>query len=141
MEKFLGAPYPIQTNAKGYLHTISGVDTIRSDLLILLLTNPGERVMIPEYGTDLRQLMFEPNDPLLESRAQSIIADAIRNWEPRITVENIEVTSAVDDSYLDQADDKSEKAMILGIRIVFFDPQDIQDVQELVLEVPLQGSN
>lgn len=142
MENFLGAPYPIQTDARGYLHTISDVDTLRADLLILMLTNPGERVMLPSYGTDFRQLLFEPNDAILESRAVELISNSIRTWEPRITVKDIQVNSQVSstESTLNPSDDLTNLELILTIKIVFFDPQDIQNVQELVLQVPLQAS-
>ena len=87
MARFMVAPYPIGQDAAGLLHTQSDVEQIKSDLLILLLTSPGERVMLPEFGTDLRQLIFEPNDAVLEQRAIDIITQSIRTWEPRVVVE------------------------------------------------------
>lgn len=137
--KFLGLPYPVTKDARGYFHTQVDVEQIKSDLLILLLTNPGERIMLPEYGTALRDLIFEPNDEALHARAREMIIDAVRIWEPRISVEQIEVLSSVDDSSLNPSDDKTEKDSILMIRIRFFDPNNIQTVQELSLQVPLGG--
>jgi phage baseplate assembly protein W len=46
---FLGAPYPIIKSPRGLLRTQSGINQIKSDLLVLLLTEPGERVMLPEF--------------------------------------------------------------------------------------------
>ena len=63
--KFLGAPYPIIKHPRGFFHTQSGIDQVKADLLILLLTNPGERVMLPDFGAGLNRLMFEPNDSIL----------------------------------------------------------------------------
>lgn len=136
--KFLGAPYPLESTPKGYLPTIYGLDTIKADLLQLLLTYPGERVMLPGFGTALRDLLFEPNDVILEDRAREMIIDSIRRWEPRIAVDVIEVTSKVDADFLADDDDYSEREKVLGIRILFKDPQNITKVDELVLEVPLQ---
>ena len=115
----------------------SGVDQIKADLLQLLLTNPGERVMLPDFGTPLRKLVFEPNDPTLEVQAKKMIADAIARWEPRIEINNISVTSAFNPADLADTDTREEIEHILGIKIEFFDPMNISQVQELVLEVPI----
>lgn len=136
--KFLGAPYPLESTPKGYLPTISGLETMKADLLQLLLTYPGERVMLPGFGTPLRDLIFEPNDIILEDRAREMIIDSIKRWEPRIAVDAIEVTSKVNAEFLADDDNYDEQEKVLGIRILFKDPQNIQKVDELVLEVPLQ---
>jgi phage baseplate assembly protein W len=140
MEKFLGAPYPVTKDAMGYFRKQGGVEQIKSDLLILLLTNPGERVMLPDFGTGLRDLIFEPNDATLHTRARDLIINAIAKWEPRITVDQVEVLSNVDDTSLNFDDNRNEEESILMIRILFLDPDNIQTVQELSLEVPLGGN-
>lgn len=139
MNNFLGIPYPVVKNPKGFFHSQFGVDQIKSDLLILLLTNPGERVMNPTFGTPLRKLLFEPNDTIIKEAAKTMIADSIRQWEPRVAIQQIDVTSSVDEASLNSLDDKSEKEHILFIRVLFIDPQNIKEVQELTLEVPLSG--
>lgn len=138
-EKFLGIPYPVKKNPRGFFYSQGGVDQIKSDMLILLLTNPGERVMNPSYGTPLRRLFFEPNDETIKEQAKAMIANSIKQWEPRIAIQQIEVLSGVDENSLDINDDKTELDHILFIRIIFFDPENIQEVQELTLEVPLSG--
>jgi len=140
MARFLGFPYPIQKTVKGYFYTqTDDVDQIKSDLLILLLTSPGERVMNPLYGTPLKKLIFEPNDPRLINEARNMIINSIRRWEPRISLQKVEVLSKVEENSLDPNDDKSQLDHILTIRITFVDPKNIQSIQELVLEVPLAG--
>jgi phage baseplate assembly protein W len=138
MFKFLGSPYPLLSTPKGYMPTINGLDTIKADLLQLLLTYPGERIMIPTFGTPLKDLVFEQNDIILEDKARQMIIDSVTRWEPRIAVDAIEVTSKVDSNFLSNDDNKDEQEKILGIRIIFRDPQTINKVDELVLEVPLQ---
>lgn len=69
-----------------------------------------------------------------------MIINSIRLWEPRITVQQIEVSNSVDPGSLDSNDARMDLEHILFIRILFFDPEDIQDVQELKLEVPLGGA-
>lgn len=95
--------------------------------------------MLPNYGTPLRKLLFEPNDSTIQEQAKTMIINSIQMWEPRIAVQQIEV-STMDESSLNQMDDKSELDHILFIRIIFIDPQNIKEVQELTLEVPLSGA-
>lgn len=137
--QYLGAPYPLMRHPLGYLHVQSSLDQVKSDLLILLLTNPGERVMLPEFGTPLRDLIGEPNDSALEDRAREMISASIRRWEPRITVDAIDVSSQVDPASLNPADAREDDEHILSIRIAFFDPENIKDIQQLKLLVPLGG--
>lgn len=128
---FLGLQYPLVKNAKGVMAQKSGVDQIKADLLQLLLTNPGERVMLPDFGVPLRKYIFEqPTDTVLLQIKQAII-DAIQKWEPRIEIENIAVTNG---------DETLDEDHGIFISITFFDPQNISQVESLVLEIPLAGA-
>lgn len=62
---------------------------IDQSLQILLATRPGERVMMPDFGCDLRILAFENIDPNTLGEARSLVEKSILNYEPRITIENI----------------------------------------------------
>jgi len=134
-----GMPYPIEKHPLGLLHSQKNLDQIRSDLLVLLMTNPGERVMLPDFGTPLRSLVFEPNDSVIETQAREMIINSISTWEKRITVKNILVSSRPDPGMLASNDPRTDIPHILGITIEFFDPGNIAEVQELRLEVPLQS--
>lgn len=135
--RFIGLQYPLEKTPRGILAQKTGVDQIKADLLQLLLTNPGERVMLPNFGTPLRELIFEPNDSFLVDKARQVIADAILAWEPRIVVSNIEVTNRTPRTSLNKNDTYDDIENILFIKIKFVDPENIQQVEELVLERPL----
>lgn len=139
---FLGTPYPIVKHPRGFLRTQEGMEQIKSDLLVLLLTNPRERVMLADFGTPLHRLVFEPNDQTVIDDARDMIAESIRLWEPRIAIQDIDITNSTDivkDS-LDPDDLKEDIEHILLIKILFTDFDNIQEVQELRLEVPLSGA-
>ena len=138
---FTGAPYPISRHPLGMLRSQKGVNQVKSDLLVLLLTEPGERVMLPEFGTPLKQFFFEQNDSVIVERVREVIANSIRSWEPRIAVTDIEVTNSRDrvDPSLNPTDNGEEADHVLMIRIRFTDFDNIQSVQELKLEIPLGG--
>jgi hypothetical protein len=137
MANFLGVPYPITKNPLGFFRTQSGVSQIKSDLLTLLLTNPGERVFLPDYGTPLKRLIFEQNDATLEMTARNMIIESISRWEPRIVVSQISVSSQVSRSDLNFQDPGEDMDSILSIKIIFVDPEQLSEVQELVLQIPL----
>lgn len=137
MANFLGLPYPVTKNPLGFFRTQSGVSQIKSDLLSLLLTTPGERVFLPDFGTPLKRLIFEQNDAVLETMAKNMIADAISMWEPRIAVNQIEVSRSVPNSSLNPMDPGNDVDNILYIKITFVDPEQISEVQELKLQIPL----
>lgn len=137
--EFLGMPYPIVKHPLGLLRTQRGIAQIKSDLLALLLTEPGERVMLPSFGTPLRRFLFEPNDPALLESVRNAIVESIRNWEPRIQVTDIQVTNSRSDmnGSLNAYENGDGTAHVLLVRIFFTDFNNIQEIQELKLEVPL----
>lgn len=134
---FLGAPYPIIKSPRGLLRTQSGINQIKSDLLVLLLTEPGERVMLPEFGTPLKQYFFEQNDDFILEDIKNKISDSISKWEPRIAVQNIEVLNGNDiKNSLNPDDLQEDLENIVLIKILFTNFEDIQKVEELVLQLP-----
>jgi len=67
-EKFINIAFPFKDdNLKNYYLKMNktGDDAIKSDLIHLLLTTPGGRLYLPEFGTNLRKFVFEPNDTTL----------------------------------------------------------------------------
>jgi phage baseplate assembly protein W len=76
--------------------TFSTKDQIKSNLINLLLTYKGERILNPEFGADLPRILFEPiNDDTSRKIQNQIIASA-NLYIPEITIINIEVTPDTD---------------------------------------------
>lgn len=69
----------------------SGEKDIEESLQVLLSTQLGERVMLPEYGCDLTELLFSPLDLTLKTFVSDLIRTAILYYEPRINVEKINI--------------------------------------------------
>jgi phage baseplate assembly protein W len=67
---------------------------IDSSLEILLSTRPGERVMEPDYGCDLEDLLFKPVNLTLKTYVIDKIKTAILYYEPRIDVNNVNIDSS-----------------------------------------------
>jgi len=66
---------------KGFRRT--GAELIKQDLIYHLFTRRGERVMMPDFGTDLQDMVFEPNDPITQDRISSEI-QAVIDHDPRV---------------------------------------------------------
>jgi phage baseplate assembly protein W len=45
----------------------------------------------PEYGTDIRKLIFQPNIPGIENQVQEMIIQALNTWEPRLQLESMDI--------------------------------------------------
>jgi phage baseplate assembly protein W len=87
-----GWAFPPTFSADGAAVEMSaGFADIRESLQILLRTAPGERVMQELFGCDLSSQQFEEIDQELMSRIERLIEDAILEFEPRVTVESVEV--------------------------------------------------
>ena len=63
---------------------VSDIEDIKESLYILMHTIPGERLMLPEYGCNLRLLVFENIDTAFNNEIQDVIFKAILRYEPRI---------------------------------------------------------
>lgn len=72
------------------------VEWAKYHILALLLTNPGERVMRPNYGIGIYRLVFENDNPVLESQIISAINAGLALWEPNITVNDCEFVKQPD---------------------------------------------
>ena len=63
-----------------------------SNLKNLLFTIPGDRIMQPLFGTELRSSLFEPNDELLKSRIEESLLRSVNFWLPYIAITELIIT-------------------------------------------------
>lgn len=87
--------FPFRISADGRTTTVRAIeDHVRDELLQLLLTNPGERLFLPEFGGGVRRLVFEGGGQTTEAMAKSMISQAVARWlDKRITLEELSVVS------------------------------------------------
>lgn len=72
---------------------------VRDEIIQLLLTNPGERPFLPDFGGGLRRLVFEGNDDVTAGLAKAAISDAISYWL-KTRIEMLALNVSADDSTL-----------------------------------------
>lgn len=68
-----------------------GEENIRESIQIILMTNPGERQMLPEFGGGISFFLFEPNTLDTRRRLQERITQALTRWESRIQLDSVQV--------------------------------------------------
>lgn len=91
-----GLGQPIAPDQSGRLPFVSGPEKVRQALFTLLDTDPGERVMRPDFGCGLRRFLMAPNNPATRAGIEREISNALARWEPRVNVVAIAVTPTDD---------------------------------------------
>lgn len=89
---FLGAgwSFPVKP-VDGRLRYAAYEDDVEQAIQIILLTQRGERPMLPEFGGGLRNFLFEPNSPATCRAIERTVRAALIDWEPRIDLDRVEV--------------------------------------------------
>ncbi len=93
-----GLAFPLQMSQQGGLALARGEHDIEQAIRIILGTIPGERVMRPEFGCRVHELVFAPMNSATYSLAAYYVERALDRWEPRIRVQEV---SPVPDSARD----------------------------------------
>ena len=90
-EKFINIEFPFRDDDKGKLLAMNSTSerAIKADLVHLLLTNKGERLYLPDFGANLRQYLFQPNDEVVSGRIKDEIQEAINKFIPNLQVDEI----------------------------------------------------
>lgn len=84
------AGYP---NAQQWnFNTAEDLQVLESSVRMILLTAKGERLMTPDFGTNLASLVFEPDTGVVEASSREEIVKAVADWEPRVALSSFEVS-------------------------------------------------
>lgn len=97
--------FPPRVGADGRFVWSEGESNIRESIAVILKTEPGERVGVPDFGAGLARFLFEPNNAATHTRIQDAIDTALARWEQRVRVEAVDVAA-------DPADAESALATI-----------------------------
>ena len=88
----VGIAFPLAVDSGGSVVLNRLEDHVRQSILLIVQTGRGERVMQPDFGGGLTELVFEPLDPASITLAQQHIRESLGQFEPRIDVLNVDVT-------------------------------------------------
>jgi phage baseplate assembly protein W len=93
MRDFLGSgwAFPVAVDSRGRIALAHQEQDIEQAIAIILLTPKGQRVMRPEFGCEIHDLLFAPNDGNTAGLAAYYVEAALAQWEPRIEVLLVDV--------------------------------------------------
>ncbi|MDD4979347.1 MAG: GPW/gp25 family protein [Gallionella sp.] len=93
-----GLGFPPRVGADGRVAWSEGEANVRDCLRILLLTEPRERMRLPNFGGGLTRFLFEPNTPGTRQRIRETIEENIKRWEPRVRIDSVTVDADPQDA-------------------------------------------
>jgi uncharacterized protein len=89
-----GIGFPMQTNEQTQdLQIVQHEESVYQSILTILGTVKGERVMRPDFGCGIYDLIFEPQTDATANTVSQMVQEALLQFEPRIDVVDVEVTS------------------------------------------------
>lgn len=91
---FLGTgwAFPVRIGAGGRVALAHHERDIEQAIVMILLSPKGQRVLRPEFGCRIHELIFAPNDSTTAGLAAYYVEEALAMWEPRIAVQHIDVS-------------------------------------------------
>ncbi|MEO1592052.1 MAG: GPW/gp25 family protein [Cyanobacteria bacterium J06632_22] len=95
-----GWGFPLRLTVQGGLQFSQTFRNLEESIIIILGTRLGERLYRPDFGSRLHELVFAPlnEDTLL--LAQIYAREAIKKWEPRVSVDTVTATAMPDNASL-----------------------------------------
>ncbi len=79
-----GLRFPVSINLNGGVSSSQLEENVRQSIFIILGTAPGERINRPQWGCQIHDLMFAPNNELTAATAEVYCEEAIYKFEPRV---------------------------------------------------------
>lgn len=94
-----GLAFPVRPSERTReLPVATGAEKVRQAILLVLETEPGERVMRPSFGCGLRRYLAKPNTTATRALLQRDVELALATWEPRIRLQSVRVEPGEDPS-------------------------------------------
>ena len=103
MGKNLTISFPLIDSPQGFLFNTEQITSkaVEANLLLLLTTEVGTRWYLPDYGCDLRPLLFEQLTDEINVNIKNIITAAVNKFMPEITINNVKYTEELNAKYVD----------------------------------------
>jgi phage baseplate assembly protein W len=92
--------WPMQVDHTGSIRLTDGASDIDASMAVVLATAPGERLMRPEFGCRIWDLLFEPVTANLIGLMAQAVREALAQWEPRVEVDRVDPVPDPRDSAL-----------------------------------------
>ena len=93
-KQYFGIKYPFASEGfqNFYVDANETVkDKVRSQLMHIVFTPKGQRIRLPEFGTDLIKFIFEPNEQITWESVKSEVSESVRRWANNISINDIQI--------------------------------------------------
>jgi len=111
--------FPYKVNDLAQTATTSGDENIRAKIVQVVLTSPGERVNLPDFGCGLRDLVFDPNNDILAATTEFAISKALQQWlSGDIIVQSVDVSNSNTDPRIAEGELQIEVVYLRRDRLV-----------------------
>jgi len=99
--KFINIAFPFKESNRGDFILLNNDDNkaIKSDLMHLILTRKGERLYLPDFGTNLLKFIYEPNDSITQNDIKNEITDTVKKYLPNLQINEVIVEPSEDNVY------------------------------------------
>lgn len=129
MPKYKGILYPLSKHHHGFLHNAeTDLEQLKSNMATIILTEPGERVFEPYFGTQILGVSLNQPELVVKDAFRVNVAKALKRWEKRVQVNDVQINLNV-----------YEGNLILMISVFFIDPFNLKDKEELHVQKSLGG--
>jgi hypothetical protein len=93
-DDFIGSgwAFPAAISRTGSVRLVSGVEEVDAAIRMILSTVPGERVMRPDFGCAMWELLFAPLTAGTLGLVEQAVREALERWEPRIALQSVVAT-------------------------------------------------
>jgi len=88
---YKGMAFPFGTDLSSYFDPKGDREVLRTSIQTILMTYIGERVMLPGFGSPLREAAFEPGDEQLDGILRGIVTQNVTFWDKRVEVLDVSV--------------------------------------------------
>lgn len=99
--KFININFPFKDSGKGFFLDLNSEDSraIKADLMHLLTTRKGERLYMPDFGTNLLKFIFEPNDGKTLGEIKDEISQSVKKYMPNLRINDVIVERSTTNDY------------------------------------------
>jgi len=93
----VGLSFPFSINQSGNISMSYFEKSVSESIHVILSTSKGERIMRPDFGCEINEMVFAPNNSATQNLICHYIEEALIKWEPRVILEKVEAFPDEDD--------------------------------------------
>lgn len=100
-KKYINIGFPFTESNDGNFLKLNNTDkeAIKSDLMHLVLTKKGERLYMPDFGTNLMKYIYDPNDDITQMDITKEMSDIIKKYLPNLTLKGVNIDKIENSEY------------------------------------------